>query len=67
MEIGSGADQGLGRRSIGMATCTIPKVAHGSAVEPRYIVSPKLGAGGTRKDFIWATVSNTYWLPVSIL
>jgi hypothetical protein len=56
VEIHSGPDQGLSHRSRGLATCTIPKVVHGSAIESQYIVPPRLG--GVQKDFIWVTVSN---------
>ena len=38
----------------GAETCFIPKVVHGSAVEPGYIAPPRTG----RKDFVWVTVSN---------
>jgi hypothetical protein len=50
-------DQGLNNLNDGnrgAETCFIPKVIHGSAVEPGYIVPPRTG----RKDFIWVTVSN---------
>lgn len=58
-------DQGLkyDYENRGTEACFIPKVVHGSAVEPGYIVPPR-----TRKDFIWVTVSNRnligYYPPV---